>query len=188
MKLNDAFSDEQIAVLDELAKDFKLPEVTAVDVSSYGSKTYTETALRAIHNGLRFFTLAQFAETIDFAEIERLKQEAWAKRMAERADEVCESFVLNFMSALFPKLAKSLPKHFVTMDQDKHTLTLTAITDNEFINNDIEMTYVRDTHELFTVIGTVHFTDNLILFEGSRAPRSQSKGLDAVLTYLEEQK
>lgn len=187
MKLNEIFTPEQLYALSFLKKELGIAEVTIEDIHEGDVATYAEYAHRALSSSIRYFTLAQFSETIDFQEIKRLKQEARDKRLAERAESTRESLVLNFMTAIIPKLVKTFPEYSVTLSQDENFFSLTVDTNDPDHNEHfIQMVFIRESYELRTYIERIETIDDLTLVNGNTSPRAQIRGLNYLFIHMEE--
>ena len=135
-----------------------------------------------IEAALGNYAAHKLASTLDFAEQDRLKREADARRRAERAEGVRDSIVIGFLSGLMPKIARTHLGAETTFEVNGNGASL--LVDNGA--DELQVTYYRASKEVYTLIEGVEYTEDVTTVHGSVSPREQLNGFAAVLDYLDK--
>lgn len=181
---------EQSAALDALEEVFGPVDPLLHNVkdshglkSEYGYKHWIE---RSLKEALIHWGQYKHALTVDWEEVERKRHEAYIKQQLERGDKVRDNVVGGAFNQLMSRARAS--KTVATLQYEEDGYWNLIAYGAEDVNKELfSMSYMPADMEVTVTIGqdTV-ITDSVSRMVGSCSPRQQLKGLDAVLTWLDE--
>jgi len=175
------FTEEQTAVYEAAEKVFTFTPPTVEDVNKGSVPSYLVYAEQSMAAGLYYYGLHKLAGGIDFAELERLKQEERDRKLIERGAEVRDTIVIGFLSGLMAKIGKKFPGA-------ETNFALTGEGAELLVDNgadEILVTYHRAQRKVSTAVEGQTWEEDVTLIKGSVSPRQQLEGFAAVLNYLD---
>lgn len=184
MKLSEQFTEEQIAALEVLEKAFGSREVSVKDIRA--NISYGDYADAYIQSALSYLAYQKLAETIDFAEIKRLRDEEARKKLADRADEVRSNIVFGILSSFASKLNKTFPEGFISFETDEESIFLSchAKGDGLGAKKIVELGYNKETYALVTIVEGVEYINDATSVDGHISPQGQFTGIQALVDFL----
>lgn len=183
MKLTEKFTSEQLTALEALEEMFGPTKIEASEVSKHYASQYAPYALENLVAALKNFARAKMAETIDYAEIERLQQEERARKLAERSAEVRGNIVMGVFTGLLAKLQKTMPLGKVSFSVNDEFLDLSCLhPSGEFL---LAVVYNKKNFLLTTHLYEGMYEDDATFVKGSVPFRDQFAGIEAIFSHLE---
>lgn len=182
MKLAEKFTPEQLTAFEALEEMFGPTKIEASEVSKHYASQYAPYAAEYLGSALKNFARAKMAETIDFAEIDRLQREEYDRKLAERSAEVRGNIMMGMFTSLVSKVSKAVPLGTIGFGSDEECIFLTC---HIGLDEVLEITYDKQIFVLETSFTGGYFEDNATFVMGSTSFRDQFTGVEALYSFLE---
>lgn len=175
------FTPEEAEALEALSKIFVVPDITLADVREHYN--YHEWARNGIEGALTYYAYAKLKDSTDWEEIQRRKNEEFARKLAERSEEVRLGTMTGILSGLLPKISKAIPEGArVLFDITEEEISLTVLHENQPI---LSVEYYKGSLDLSTSVDGHHYLEDTTYLNGNTSPRQQLEGINAIHVYLE---
>lgn len=171
---------EQREAFEELEKVYGAAEVDLSDIR--GFVDYDLYADRCVRAALSYYAYLKLAESTNFEEIVRLREEERLRKLRERSVEVRANIMYSIFTSMSSKINGSFPGAAVSMASNDTTLSLMCSTGK---SNYVTVVYTKGSFVLQTSINDDTYVDDATTVQGSLAPRAQLTGIEALMTFIE---
>jgi len=179
------FTEKQIEMLDDLQLEFGVPDAEFRDISRYQKDYYESHAHGWLTNHvLTHWANHKLAQAVDWDELDRLQREEAIRKLAERAQPVRDNIVGGAFNQLLARVRTSDRVGSITYVMEKDFTNLTAYDDADV--RVFTMGYDPEAKTVTTTIGSDSVrTEDVYHIHGNASPRTQLKGLDELLNWLD---